>query len=106
MCTARIFPDSSTFPSVFKSIARLGRGDIGKSIHCCVVKTSFVSDIYTNTALVHMCCTCLLPDEDRQMFDEMPERYTVFWNPLISGYAHNRKFREAIDAFRDSKDYW
>ncbi|PSR89198.1 Pentatricopeptide repeat-containing protein [Actinidia chinensis var. chinensis] len=101
MCKAGISPDSSTFPAVLKSVTKLGRGDIGKSIHCCVVKMGFVSDLYTNTALVHMYCTCLLPGEGRQVFDVMPERNAVSWNALISGYAHNRKFREAIDAFRD-----
>ncbi|CAL5444942.1 unnamed protein product [Camellia sinensis] len=101
MRKAEIFPDFSTFPAVLKSVAQLGRGDIGKSIHCCVVKMGFFSDIITNTALVHMYCICLLPSEGRQLFDEMPERNAVSWNALITGYTHNRKFREAIDVYRE-----
>lgn len=101
MGKAGILPDFSTFPAVLKSVAQLCRRDIGGSVHCCVVKMGFGSDVYTNTALVHMYCNCLLPDEGRCMFDEMPERNAVSWNALITGYTHNRKFREAIQVFRD-----
>ncbi|KAG7023213.1 Pentatricopeptide repeat-containing protein, partial [Cucurbita argyrosperma subsp. argyrosperma] len=30
----------------------------------------------------------------------MPKRNSVTWNALIIGYTHNRKFMEAINAFR------
>ncbi|KAA8542505.1 hypothetical protein F0562_023657 [Nyssa sinensis] len=96
-----ILPDSSIFPAVLKSVAQLCRRDLGQSIHCCVIKMGFGSDIYSSTALVHMYCTCLLCGDARQLFDEMPERNAVSWNALITGYTHNRRFREAIDVFRE-----
>lgn len=101
MRKAGIFPNCLTFPAVLKSVAQLCLRDIGKLVHCCVVKMGFASDIYTNTALVSMYCTCLLPGEGHRVFDEMPERNLVSWNALITGYTHNRKFGEAIEVFRD-----
>ncbi|KAI8543268.1 hypothetical protein RHMOL_Rhmol08G0203800 [Rhododendron molle] len=60
------------------------------------------SSMYIQTLLLFICTAiCLLPDEGRYVFDEMPERNAFSWIALITGYTHNRKFREAIQVFRD-----
>jgi len=61
----------------------------------------FGSDLYANTALVHMYCFCTSVDDARRVFDEMSEKNSVSWNALITGYVHNRRFMEAIDMFKD-----
>ncbi|XP_055825635.1 pentatricopeptide repeat-containing protein At1g08070, chloroplastic-like [Solanum dulcamara] len=94
-------PDSSTFPSVLKSVAQLCYGKVGKSIHCNAIQLGFTFDIYTNTALVYMYGICQQPDDAHQLFDEIPKRNVVTWNALITSYTHNRMFREAIDVFRE-----
>ncbi|KAJ4974568.1 hypothetical protein NE237_007742 [Protea cynaroides] len=94
-------PDNSTFPAVLKSVAHLYRRRFGKSIHGSIIQMGFHSDVYINTALVHMYATCLSIGEAHRLFDEMPERNSVSWNALITGYGHNRMFREAIDVFRE-----
>ncbi|TMW95206.1 hypothetical protein EJD97_009253 [Solanum chilense] len=96
-----ILPDSSTFPSVLKSVALLWCGEVGKSIHCNAIQLGFTSDVYTNTALVYMYGICGQPDDAHQLFDEIPDRNVVTWNSLITSYTHNRMFREAIDVFRE-----
>ncbi|CAH9120945.1 unnamed protein product [Cuscuta epithymum] len=96
-----IRPDNSTFPSVLKSVAQLCYAGFGQSVHCSVIKMGFRSDIYASTSLVYMHCGFGQCKEARRIFDEMPERNTVSWNSLISGYAHMGKFREAIDVFRE-----
>ncbi|XP_023003968.1 pentatricopeptide repeat-containing protein At4g21065-like [Cucurbita maxima] len=95
-----ILPDSSTFPAVLKATAQLCDIKLGKMIHGAVVQMGFIRDVYTSTALVHMYCSCLSISDASQLFDEMPERNSVTWNALITGYTHNRKFKEAINAFR------
>ncbi|KAG6587565.1 Pentatricopeptide repeat-containing protein, partial [Cucurbita argyrosperma subsp. sororia] len=95
-----ILPDSSTFPAVLKATAQLCDIKLGKMIHGAVVQMGFIRDVYASTALVHMYCSCLSISDASQLFDEMPERNSVTWNALITGYTHNRKFREAINAFR------
>ncbi|KAM3380781.1 pentatricopeptide repeat-containing protein, chloroplastic [Capsicum galapagoense] len=96
-----ILPDSSTFPSLLKSVAQLSCLEVGKSIHCSAIQLGFASDIYTNTALVSIYGICQQPDDARQLFDEIPERNVVTWNALITIYTHNRMFREAVDVFRE-----
>lgn len=96
-----ISPDSLTFPAVIKSMAQLSRRRVGKSLHCCVIKMGFGSDLYTRTALVHMYCFCWSVDDAHQVFDEMSDKNSVSWNALITGYVHNRRFIEAIDLFKD-----
>ena len=95
-----ILPDSSTFPAVLKATAQLCDIKLGKMIHGAVVQMGFIRDVYTSTALVHMYSSCLSISDASQLFDEMPERNSVTWNALITGYTHNRKFKEAINAFR------
>ncbi|XP_010258413.1 PREDICTED: pentatricopeptide repeat-containing protein At4g21065-like [Nelumbo nucifera] len=94
-------PDSSTFPAVLKSTAQVCRRRFGKSVHAYIFQTGFNSDVFTNTALVHMYATCTSIGEARRLFDEMPVKNSVSWNALITGYTHNRKFREAISTFRE-----
>ncbi|KAM3269151.1 pentatricopeptide repeat-containing protein, chloroplastic [Capsicum chacoense] len=96
-----ILPDSSTFPSLLKSVAQLSCLEVGTSIHCSAIQLGFASDIYTNTALVSMYGICQQTDDARQLFDEIPERNVVTWNALITSYTHNRMFREAVDVFRE-----
>ncbi|XP_038878567.1 pentatricopeptide repeat-containing protein At4g21065-like [Benincasa hispida] len=95
-----ILPDSSTFPAVLKATAQLCDTEVGKMIHGTVIQMGFIHDVYTSTALVHMYCACLSISDASRVFDEMPERNAVTWNALITGYTHNRKFMEAINAFR------
>ncbi|KAL4036193.1 hypothetical protein IC575_004920 [Cucumis melo] len=95
-----ILPDLSTFPAVLKATAQLCDTEVGKMIHGIVIQMGFICDVYTSTALVHMYSTCLSISDASQVFDEMAERNAVTWNALITGYTHNRKFMEAIDAFR------
>ncbi|PHU06790.1 hypothetical protein BC332_23279 [Capsicum chinense] len=68
MCKLNILPDSSTFPSLLKSVAQLSCVELGKSIHCNAVQLGFTSDIYTNTALVSMYGVCQQPDDARQLW--------------------------------------
>ncbi|KNA17647.1 hypothetical protein SOVF_078050 [Spinacia oleracea] len=61
----------------------------------------FGSDMFASTALVHMYSSCSSVDDARTVFDEMPERNSVSWNAMITGYVHGRRFSEGFDVFRD-----
>ncbi|XP_068655201.1 pentatricopeptide repeat-containing protein At3g62890-like [Aristolochia californica] len=96
-----ILPDCATFPSVIKSVARLSCPKLGRSIHGCIIRMGFNADVFVNTALVSMYSTSRFLEDAHQLFDEMPDRNSVTWNAMITGYTHNRKFREALELFQD-----
>ncbi|KAG9439739.1 hypothetical protein H6P81_019904 [Aristolochia fimbriata] len=96
-----ILPDCATFPSVIKSAAQLSCSKLGKSIHGCIIQMGFDADVFINTALLSMYSTCRFLEDARRLFDEMPDRNSVTWNAMITGYTHNRKFREALELFRN-----
>nr|XP_010936370.3 pentatricopeptide repeat-containing protein At1g08070, chloroplastic [Elaeis guineensis] len=96
-----ISPDLFTFPPLLKSLAQLSLPCLGIPIHACIVKLGFGSDVYTNTALVNVYCTFTRVDGARKLFDEMPNRNSVSWNAMITGYVHNRRFREAHELFSE-----
>ncbi|KAE8724038.1 putative pentatricopeptide repeat-containing protein [Hibiscus syriacus] len=46
-------------------------------------------------------CRCLV--QARRAFDEMPIRDVVSWNSMVSGYAQNECFDQALDVCREMK---
>ncbi|XP_056175088.1 pentatricopeptide repeat-containing protein At3g62890-like [Syzygium oleosum] len=94
-------PDSFTFAPVLKSVARLCLREMGRSVHAYAAKANLDGDVYVGTSLVNFYSGCSLIGDARKVFDEMGERNSVSWNALITGHAHNRKFAEALDLFRE-----
>ncbi|CAN6477349.1 unnamed protein product [Victoria cruziana] len=92
-------PDHYTFPILLKSCAQLSSLELGMSIHGAILKLGLDSNVFTDTALVYLYCCCKCLDSARQVFDKMPERNSVSWNAMITGYTHNRRFMEALDLF-------
>ncbi|XP_072978216.1 pentatricopeptide repeat-containing protein At1g08070, chloroplastic-like [Typha angustifolia] len=99
MTKIAITPDLSTFPSLLKSVAQLILPGIGIPVHGCIAKMGFGADVVVNTALVSMYCSFASVSDGRRVFDEMPERNSVSWNAMITGYVHNREFKEAHALF-------
>ncbi|XP_020104755.1 pentatricopeptide repeat-containing protein At5g66520-like [Ananas comosus] len=99
MARASLPPDASTFPPLLKSIAQLSLPGVGIPIHGRVTKLGFASDVFVSTALVTMYCGFARVGDARKVFDEMPKRNSVSWNAMITGYVHNRRFKEAHGLF-------
>ncbi|GAV57288.1 PPR domain-containing protein/MatE domain-containing protein [Cephalotus follicularis] len=95
-------PDDHIFPSATKSCAILGRCDIGKSVHCLVMKTGFGGDVFVASSLVDMYAKCGEIAIARKVFDEMPHRNVVSWSGMISGYAQLGEDEEALKLFKQS----
>ncbi|KAJ0982865.1 hypothetical protein J5N97_011120 [Dioscorea zingiberensis] len=60
-------------------------------------------DLFENSfaacALVDMYCNFGKVDEGRHVFDRVSERRIGIWNAMISGYAQNGLYEEALDLF-------
>ncbi|KAJ0982044.1 hypothetical protein J5N97_010299 [Dioscorea zingiberensis] len=105
MSKISVLPDLFTFPPLLKSAAQLHLRHLGMSIHGCTVKLGACTDVFTNTALVHMYSTLARITDAVQIFDEMPERNSVTWNAMITGFVHNRRFKEAHEFFNEMRRF-
>jgi pentatricopeptide repeat protein len=52
------------------------------------------------TTLIKSLCARGAVREARTVFDEMPDRDVVAWTAMLSGYASNGRYREALGLFR------
>ncbi|KAK9109598.1 hypothetical protein Sjap_017658 [Stephania japonica] len=92
-------PNPFTFAGVFAAAANTGEASFGRQAHCVVVKTGNCGDVFVGSSLLNMYCKCGLVCDARKVFDEMPERNSVSWAGMISGYAMERRAAEAIGLF-------
>ncbi|KAF3431421.1 hypothetical protein FNV43_RR26152 [Rhamnella rubrinervis] len=65
-------------------------------LHTHLVKTGFLADVYSATALADMYMKLRLVDEALKVFDEMPNRNLASLNAAISGFSQNGYFRDAL----------
>lgn len=92
-------PNAHTFAGVFtaasSSLETLG----GLQAHALAIKTSSFYDVFVGSSLLNMYCKigCLL--DARKVFDRIPERNSVSWSTMISGYAMERMASEAWELF-------
>ncbi|CAN0909932.1 Putative pentatricopeptide repeat-containing protein At5g52630 [Linum grandiflorum] len=93
-------PDDHIYPSATKACAIMGRWDVGKSVHCHVVKTGYEFDVFVGSSLVDMYCKCGKLRDARNLFDEMPEKNVVSWSGMIYGYAQVGEDEEALKLFK------
>eukprot|EP01018_Ginkgo_biloba_P030840 Gb_14956 [translate_table: standard] len=92
--------DKFTFPFVLKACASLSALQVGKEIHCHIIRNGFESDVYVGNALIDMYAKCGSLEIARQLFDKMSTRDAVSWNAMIAGYAQNGHGNEALTLFQ------
>ncbi|XP_016470149.2 pentatricopeptide repeat-containing protein At2g33680 [Nicotiana tabacum] len=101
---SHVLPNPHTFAGIFTAVSTLGEyySFTGKQAHCLAFKLSYLNDLFVGSSLLNMYCKAgsrHLVDA-RKMFDEMPERNSVSWTTMISGYALLRRAKEAVGVFR------
>ncbi|OVA16093.1 Pentatricopeptide repeat [Macleaya cordata] len=94
------FPNPFTFAGVFAAASNLFDSSIGKQAHSLTIKTSNCSDVFVGSSLLDMYCKSGLLSDARQVFDKMPQRNSVSWASMISGYASERNAVEALELFK------
>ncbi|XP_047327086.1 pentatricopeptide repeat-containing protein At3g03580 [Impatiens glandulifera] len=96
-------PDAYTFPSVINACAGLPDLEMGRLVHIHVIDMGFELDLYIGNALIDMYSRFKELDCALKVFDKMPERDTVSWNSLISGYSSNEYWEESLHMFFQSR---
>ncbi|KAE8710068.1 putative pentatricopeptide repeat-containing protein [Hibiscus syriacus] len=91
--------DQATFASILKASANLTSLSLGKQIHSFIIRSGFVSNVFSGSALLDMYAKCGSIKDAIQLFQDMPERNIVSWNALISAHAQNGDAKATLDTF-------
>ncbi|TKY54717.1 Pentatricopeptide repeat-containing protein [Spatholobus suberectus] len=92
-------PNAHTFAGVFTAASILSDARAGRQAHALAVKTACSDDVFAASSLLNMYCKTGFVSEARELFDEMPQRNTVSWATMISGYASLELADEALELF-------
>ncbi|KAJ4961636.1 hypothetical protein NE237_021546 [Protea cynaroides] len=98
--SAGLRPDDFTFPCLLKACAKLHNASQGRQVHAHVLKSGFLADVYTATALTDMYMKSHLLADAIKVFEEMPERNLASLNATITGFLRNGCPGEALRAFK------
>ncbi|TXG54944.1 hypothetical protein EZV62_020200 [Acer yangbiense] len=101
MHRADVSADQSTFASILKASANLASLSLGKQLHSFVIRSGFMTNVFSGSALLDMYAKCGSVKEAIQIFQEMPERNIVSWNALISAYAQNGDGEATLRSFEE-----
>ncbi|ONI21894.1 hypothetical protein PRUPE_2G097100 [Prunus persica] len=101
MCDAKMMADEMTLVIVLSACSKLGDLSLGRKINEYIHDNGVYRDVFIGNALVDMYLKCGDADFAYKVFNEMPVRNVVSWNSMISGLAHQGKFKEALDVFRE-----
>ena len=93
-------PNEITFTCILKACGNVGAIDKGIQIHDEIIKGGWLAqNIVLGNALVDMYAKCGILSKALKVFEELPVRDTISWSALISGYAQEGHFEEALKCF-------
>ncbi|KAI9084021.1 hypothetical protein K1719_034017 [Acacia pycnantha] len=89
MQKSKISADSATYASILRACASLASISLGRQLHSYIIRSGYISNVFSGSALLDMYAKCGSMKDALQMFQEMPVRNSVSWNALISAYTQN-----------------
>nr|CAD1817734.1 unnamed protein product [Ananas comosus var. bracteatus] len=94
-------PNAMTLVSLLPACSALKALDIGKSVHgfCFRSFGGHGSNVILDNAILDMYSKCGDIVSAQTLFGEMPRRDVVSWTTMVSGFARNGSYKEAIFAF-------
>ncbi|XP_059643119.1 pentatricopeptide repeat-containing protein At5g04780, mitochondrial-like [Cornus florida] len=98
---SRIRPNMFTLSSALKATSGLRLQDLGRELHCSLIRMNIELDPFVSVGLIDMYCKCDLMKDARNVYDLMPEKDLITLNAIISGYTHNGNDMEALSLFAE-----
>ncbi|KAK6920100.1 E motif [Dillenia turbinata] len=99
MMLEMVSPDHVTFTGLLRASIELYMIEIGRQLHCLIMKWGYCSDCYVGGALVDLYGKLGFVEDARRVFESIAPRDLVSWNVMISCYALNRLAEEAAKIF-------
>lgn len=96
-------PSSVTWVSLLSTCSALSAVQLGRQIHCFILKNEVEFDVQTGTALVDMYSKCGSLKWAYQVFLELREKNIVTCNSMISGMLLHGHCENAVDLFQHLK---
>ncbi|KAK1368817.1 putative pentatricopeptide repeat-containing protein [Heracleum sosnowskyi] len=99
MRQTNVWGDQATFASTLKACASLSLISLGKQIHSSIIRSGFMSNVFSGSALLDMYAKSGSLKDAILSFHEIPNKNVVSWNALISAYAQNGDDKATIRSF-------
>ncbi|XP_038889951.1 pentatricopeptide repeat-containing protein At4g30700-like isoform X1 [Benincasa hispida] len=94
-------PDNFTFAFAISAASRFEDERVGVLLHAHSIVDGVASNLFVGSAIVDLYFKFTRAELARKVFDVMPERDTVLWNTMISGFSRNSYFEDSIRVFVD-----
>ncbi|CAL9227493.1 unnamed protein product [Arabidopsis halleri] len=94
-------PNSSTYAFAISAASGFRDDRAGCVIHGQAIVDGYDSELLLGSNIVKMYFKFWRVEDARKVFDRMPEKDTILWNTMISGYRKNEMYVESIQVFRD-----
>lgn len=94
-----VYPNDVTFVGLIHAISMKNLVEEGQMIHGICVKTNFLSELNVSNSLITMYAKFESMRDSMKVFEELRYREIISWNSLISGYAQNGLWQEALQTF-------
>ncbi|KAG7540870.1 Pentatricopeptide repeat [Arabidopsis thaliana x Arabidopsis arenosa] len=94
-------PNSSTYAFAISAASGFRDDRAGCVIHGQAIVYGCDSELLLGSNIVKMYFKFWRVEDARKVFDRMPEKDTILWNTMISGYRKNEMYVESIQVFRD-----
>ncbi|XP_043715369.1 putative pentatricopeptide repeat-containing protein At1g68930 [Telopea speciosissima] len=91
--------DQFTFGTVFTACGSLVALEQGKQIHCYIIRTEYMDNVFVGSALVDMYSKCGSIRSAETAFKRMTHRNIVSWTAMLVGYGQNGFSEEAVKIF-------
>ncbi|XP_051126818.1 pentatricopeptide repeat-containing protein At4g13650-like [Andrographis paniculata] len=97
-------PNQYTFPSILRTCTSVGAINLGEQVHTHIVKTGFQPNVYVCSVLIDMYAKLGKLETALKIFRHFSKDDIVSWTAMISGYAQQDKFAEALKIFKESQE--
>ncbi|XP_010682665.1 putative pentatricopeptide repeat-containing protein At5g13230, mitochondrial isoform X1 [Beta vulgaris subsp. vulgaris] len=100
MRQASVMPNEFTLASMLQACASMTSLNMGKQMHCIVLKVGLDSNVFVSNALMDVYAKCGRTEDSLVLFDAAANVNDVSWNTMIVGYGQLGDGEKALMMFR------